>query len=143
MKFFTCFLVVTSVFVVGCSDSTTDGESEINRPEVSPALMTTDGRQIPSESLSCNYFESTGASNEVSLQLQYLSSPGRVAFSLIITDPIPAIPFTAAAGEQGSFKFFAFLEDVSYRDTLSNLKSRFNSIAFYLRHRSPKTMLLN
>jgi len=122
MKFLTNLLVVTSALVAGCSDDSMEGESEISPPGMSPSLMLADGSQIPSESMSCNYRESFGASNEVSLQFQYLSSPGRVAFSLIITDPVPAIPFTAAAGEQGSFEFFAFLEGVGYRDTLNNLE---------------------
>jgi len=120
MKFFTCLLVVTSVFVLGCSDDSPNSENEVTNPEMSPSLVTADGREIPSESLSCIYRESTGASDEVSLQLLYNSSPDTLAFYLIITDPVPAIPYTAAAGEQGSFEFWTYLDNVGYRDTLSN-----------------------
>ena len=120
MKFFTCLLVVTSVFVLGCSDDSPNSENEVTNPEMSPSLVTADGREIPSESLSCIYRESTGASDEVSLQLLYNSSPDTLAFYLIITDPVPAIPYTAAAGEQGSFEFWTYLDNVGYRGTLSD-----------------------
>ena len=113
-------LPVLLVLISGCSDNPDINTGDITGSTMNLSLMTTSGTEIPSESLSCNYFQNTGADNTLSLELQYLESADRVSFALFISDPIPAMPFAASAGQQGQFDFEVFFDSVGYRDVLSN-----------------------
>lgn len=98
-----------------CWFITTDGQTQ--------SLAMSDGTEISSESLKCGFWQSIGSmgvDDQLFLSLQYLSGPNAVAFSLALDNPIPATPFSAIAGQQGMFTFFAYTSDVGYRDTLAN-----------------------
>lgn len=90
--------------VCGCSNERAELSSE---PE-NTALKLGDGAEIVPESLRCIYRQATGASDELSLQLQYLSSPGRVAFAAYLTNPVPATPFVATPRDVDELIFEAF-----------------------------------
>lgn len=114
------YLFFVSAFIAGCSSDSNNIPNTEPFEELPTSLVTLDGTSIDSESLSCNYRQSFGASSLLELQLQYLDSPNSVAFALFISNPVPAEPYTAAAGEQGSFSFEVFLEGVRYSDELDN-----------------------
>ncbi len=129
------FLFITLLCAAGCSGGNdADGDSDLGSntsfdtdpepstsldPTAASSLMTADGTEIPSKSLSCIYRQSTGADDALSLQLQYTDAPGSVAFAAYLEDPIPAEPFAVSAGQQGRFDFEVFLAGVGYGSELS------------------------
>lgn len=119
MKTHPTILFLAMAFAVGCSSDDDAGTGALSDdPQTRQALMTADGAEIISESLRCIYSQNTGADSSLSLQLQYLESPGYVAFALYLSDPIPSAPFAVAAGQQGRFDFEVFAGGVGYRDDL-------------------------
>jgi len=112
--------IIIFVILMGCSsnDGITPEADGDQLPSLSLALL--DGSEIPSESLKCIYRQSTGFDDALSLQFLYESAPNTLAFYLIVDDPIPATPYSALAGQQGRFEFWAYSNEVGYRDTLAN-----------------------
>lgn len=108
----TQLVVAASVFVCACSHIT---DATTSPPITNTSLELGDGTVITSESLGCSYRQSTGSSDELDLQLQYLSAPDSVAFAVYLTDPRPAKPFAATPREVKRFDFEAFVEKELYR----------------------------
>lgn len=109
-------IVATTVMVGACSQDT---DAKMSTPAATTTLKLGDGVEITPESLRCLYRQSTGARDELSLQLQYLSAPNHVAFAVYMTNPAPAKPFVATPGDVDSFTFEAFVDATSgYRSDL-------------------------
>jgi hypothetical protein len=111
-------LILTSAMLAalsllgGCSSTTSSSPSESGG-----ALTTTDGVEIPYESVRCIYRQNTGSDDTLSLQIQYLDTPDTVAFALYINDPTPAHPFRATPGElvEREWGFEAALDGTMYQ----------------------------
>lgn len=78
--------------------------------------------EVSAESLSCVYRQAIGASNQLSLQLHYHSSPNKLAFGLStnIENAIPTSPFVASAGQYGAFRFYVVSENSAFHGTLKD-----------------------
>lgn len=85
------------------------------------ALRLRDGTEIVPQSLRCFYRQDTGASHDLSLQLQYRADLDHVAFAAYLTNPRPASPFVASPRDVARFDFEAFLGGESgYQATLES-----------------------
>lgn len=113
-------LIAAMASVGGCSDDDDDDAPPGDDSGIAVALELADGTAVRAESLDCTYRQSFGAVSSLSLQLQYLAGPDEVAFALYVDDPVPAVPYAAAAGRQGRFTFEAFAEGGAYRDELAD-----------------------
>lgn len=93
----------------GCSSTTSSSPSESGG-----ALTTTDGVEIPYQSVRCIYRQNTGSDDTVSLQIQYLDTPDTVAFALYVDNPKPARPFNASPSEATHWNFEAAVDGKMY-----------------------------
>ena len=116
------YLLAVTTLLLGCSaDNDSNNDAGVEPPlELPTSLTALDGTTIESESLSCTYRQSFGASDLLELQLQYLDTPTTVSFALYLSEPEPSEPFSATAGQQGSFSFEVFQDGVNYSAELVN-----------------------
>lgn len=109
---------VLAVIAVGCGDD--GGTTSTGTTSVGPApepLVLADGTSIQAQSMSCYYRQSTGASDDLELQLQFLDTPNTVAFAVYVSDVTPATPYSAdAAGAD----FELFTGGTGYRKVLES-----------------------
>lgn len=106
---------MTLMFFMGCKGDNTDAIQDTDKD-----LVLLDGNQVVYESMQCIYRQHTGADDGVSLQLQFLSAPNKIAFELILESPMPGSPFIALAGHPGGFGFSVFNDDNLYGSILND-----------------------
>jgi hypothetical protein len=120
-----------SALLAACSDeaetpgNTTLDAGEIERDAATAdaggtSLRTSDGTEITSEALRCIYRQDVGASQNLSLQLQYISEPDSVAFAAYIDNPVPATPFVARPQDVGRLSFEVVLGQARYQLDLTH-----------------------
>lgn len=92
-----------------------------SKPDAEPATLQTDRGAVEFERLRCIYRQTTGAVEDLELQLQWLATETTVAYALYTDGLTPATPFSVDAGDTSrSFRFEVFIEGAGYSDSLSD-----------------------
>ena len=117
-------LITVLALAAGCSagvgGTDTAGQKTDDYDNMGQSLITNTGEAIQSSSQRCKFDQTTGSFQRLDLEVWYLTSAGDIAFGLALTDPIPAEPYTASAGQQGTTELVAFHDNARYSQHLQD-----------------------
>ena len=117
-------LITALALAAGCSsgvDGTDNAGAKTDDDDtVGQSLITSTGDAIQSSAQRCNFDETTGSFQQLEVEVWYLTSAGDIAFGLTLTDPIPAEPYTASEGQQGSTELVAYHDEARYSQRLQD-----------------------